>query len=286
MLNRTRTVADRTADALRRHGTTFAFGQSVPSAVVLACEESGIRQITYRQENMGGAMADGFARISGRIPVIFCQNGPAAALIVAPFAEAMKAGSPIVALIQEVERAHIGRNAFQEYDHQSLFAPVTKWFRRLEDPEQIDDLIDAAFVAAGSGRAGPAVLMLPLDLQRAEVSGSPRRSLRFDAWPIDRPRPPQRLIAQAAELIASAENPVIVAGGGVHASQASAALARLQEEASLPVVTTNMGKGAVAETPALGGAAWRVEWTRLARPPHQASVGRGGRCPAGRHQDQ
>ncbi|WP_024509354.1 acetolactate synthase catalytic subunit [Bradyrhizobium sp. ARR65] len=248
MLDRTQTVADRIANALQRHGVSFAFGQSVPSAVILACEARGIRQITYRQENMGGAMADGFARISGRIPVIFCQNGPAAAIMVAPFAEAMKAGSPIVALIQDVERAHIGKNAFQEYDHQSLFAPVTKWFRRLEDPDQIDDLIDAAFVAAGTGRPGPAVLMLPLDLQRAKASGRLRRSLRLDAWPIDRPRPPQSLIVQAAELIASAENPVIVAGGGVHASQASAVLARLQEEASLPVVTTNMGKGAVAET--------------------------------------
>jgi acetolactate synthase-1/2/3 large subunit len=161
MHDKSRTVADGIAEALRRHGVGFALGQSVPTAVVLACEGRGIRQITYRQENMGGAIADGYARASGRIPVIFCQNGPAAAIMVAPFAEAMQAGAPIVGLVQEVERSNIGRNAFQEYDHQSLLTPVTKRFRRLESATQVDDFIDAAFVAAGSGRPGPAVLMLP-----------------------------------------------------------------------------------------------------------------------------
>jgi acetolactate synthase-1/2/3 large subunit len=96
----------------------------------------------------------------------------------------MKAGIPIVALVQEIERSHIGKNAFQEYDHQSLFAPVTKWFRRLEGTECVEDHIDAAFIAAGSGRPGPAVLMLPLDLQRAEAGERARRSARLSCWPI------------------------------------------------------------------------------------------------------
>ncbi len=241
-------VADVVAETLKRHGTTFTLGQSVPSAVVLACEERGIPQITYRQENMGGAIADGFARISGRIPVIFCQNGPAAAIMVAPFAEARKAGMPIVALVQEIERPHIGKNAFQEFDHQALFAPVAKWFRRLEHPDQVADAIDEAFVAAGSGRPGPAVLMLPVDLQRAAVRPTAPRIARLGAWPIDRPRPPQPSIEAAADLLAEAKFPVILAGGGVHASRAADALARVQDDASLPVVTTNMGKGAVVET--------------------------------------
>ncbi len=248
MHRQTPVVADVVANALKRHHIGFTLGQSVPSAIVLACEECGIPQITFRQENMGGAMADGFARVSGRIPVLFCQNGPAAALMVAPFAEAMKAGVPIVALVQEVERAHIGKNAFQEFDHQALFTPVTKWYRRLEDPDQVEDRIDEAFVAAGSGRPGPAVLMLPVDLQRAQVKTKARRRAQLGTWPIDRPRPARELTDAAAGLLAGAKHPVILAGGGVHASQASEALARLQEQASLPVITTNMGKGAVAET--------------------------------------
>ncbi|MDX8528931.1 thiamine pyrophosphate-binding protein [Mesorhizobium sp. MSK_1335] len=114
-----RTVVDVIANGLVRHGGEFILGQSVPTALVLACEDHGIRNITYRQENAGGAIADGFARVSGRVPVMICQNGPTAALAVAPFAEAMKAGVPIVAIIQEVDRSQLGRNAFQEYDHKA-----------------------------------------------------------------------------------------------------------------------------------------------------------------------
>ncbi|TIT88107.1 MAG: acetolactate synthase catalytic subunit, partial [Mesorhizobium sp.] len=71
------TVAVTIARALSRHGVKFIFGQSLPSAVILAAEEIGIRQIAYRQENMGGAMADGFARASGQVAVVTAQNGPA-----------------------------------------------------------------------------------------------------------------------------------------------------------------------------------------------------------------
>lgn len=164
-----RTVVDIVADGLVRHGIEFILGQSVPTALVLACEDRGIRNITYRQENTGGAIADGFARVSGRVPVMICQNGPAAALAVAPFAEAMKAGTPIVAIMQEVDRSHIGRNAFQEYDHKALFAPVTKWFHLVESADGVEDHLDRAFIAAATGKPGPAVLMLPADLHKARA---------------------------------------------------------------------------------------------------------------------
>jgi acetolactate synthase-1/2/3 large subunit len=96
-------VADQIAAALQRHQVEVIFGQSVPSAVLLAAEDRGIRQVTYRQENAGGAMADGYARASGRTGVVACQNGPAAALLVAPLAEALKASTTIVAIVQEVD---------------------------------------------------------------------------------------------------------------------------------------------------------------------------------------
>ena len=81
------TVATQVARALKRHGVELIFAQSLPSAVILAAEAVGIRQIAYRQENMGGAMADGYARRSGRISVVAAQNGPAATLLVPPLAE-------------------------------------------------------------------------------------------------------------------------------------------------------------------------------------------------------
>ena len=248
MSNAPRTVVDVVADGLVRHGATFILSQSVPTALVLACEDRGIRNITYRQENMGGAIADGFARISGRVPVMICQNGPASALAVAPFAEATKAGIPIVAIMQEVDRSHLGRNAFQEYDHKALLAPVTKWFHLIESAVNVEDHLDRAFIAAASGKPGPAVLMLPADLHKAHAGKPSLRDMRLGTWPLDRPRPNGNAITTAAELIDHARLPIIIAGGGVHGSGACEALLRFAEKASAPVATTYMGKGAIPET--------------------------------------
>ncbi|MEO9340376.1 acetolactate synthase catalytic subunit [Mesorhizobium sp. SB112] len=244
----TDTVAGRIASALRRHEVTHIFAQSLPSAVILAAENLGIRQVAYRQENMGGAMADGYARRSGKIGVVAAQNGPAATLLVPPLAEALKASVPVVALVQDVELDQADRNAFQELDHLALFQPCTKWVRKVVVPERIDDYVDAAFAIAGSGRPGPTALVLPADLLRAQAP-APRfvRSASLGRWPLDRGRPADADIARAAEILAQAKFPVVIAGGGVHGSNASDQLSRLQEECSLPVFTTNMGKGSVDE---------------------------------------
>lgn len=242
------TVADRVADALLRHKVEYLFAQSLPSAVVLAAEARGIRQISYRQENMGGAMADGYARISGKVGVVAAQNGPAATLLVPPLAEAMKASVPVIALVQEVERDQADRNAFQELDHIALFQSCTKWVRRVQIEDRIEDYIDAAFTAATSGRPGPVALLLPADLLRSTVKADvTSRNASLGHYPLDRLRPADTLIDQAAEWIVAAKHPVVLAGGGVHGAGASAELAHLQEIASLPVCTTNMGKGAVDE---------------------------------------
>ena len=249
---RSETVAERVAAGLQRHGVDLIFAQSLPSAVILAAEALGIRQIAYRQENMGGAMADGYARMSHKVAVVAAQNGPAATLLVAPLAEALKASIPIVALVQDVERHQTDKNAFQDLDQIALFQSCTKWVRRVNLPERIDDYLDAAFTAAASGRPGPVALLLPADLLRETMDGIPSgRRANLGHWPLDRMRPADGVIEQAAQWIASAQAPVVLAGGGVHASGAAAMLAQLQETACLPVATTNMGKGAVDEHHAL-----------------------------------
>jgi acetolactate synthase-1/2/3 large subunit len=240
------TAAQRIAAALRRHGVEIMFSQSLPSALILACEDLGIRQIVYRTENAGGAMADGYARRTNRIGIVTAQNGPAATLLVPPLAEALKASVPVLALVQEVNRPHADRNAFQEIDHVTLFASCTKWARRLTDASRVEDYIDMAIVAATSGRPAPVALMLPADLLIEPAAPAPySRTARLGAWPLDRPVADPVAVAEAAELIAAARCPLIVAGGGVHGSQAHEDLARLQALAALPVAYTMMGKGAV-----------------------------------------
>jgi acetolactate synthase-1/2/3 large subunit len=246
-MTQTTTVAAALAASLARHGVTAMFSQSLPSAALLAAEDAGIRQYTYRTENAGGAMADAHARITGRVAVVCAQNGPAATLLVAPLAEALKSSVPVLALVQEVERAHADRNAFQELDHIALFQGCTKWVRRLADPARIEDYVDMAFAAAAGGRPGPAALLLPADMLGAEITGAGRRRADLGACPLDRLLPESARLDAVADLLAGARHPLVVAGGGIHLSGAADALARLQREAHLPVITTLMGKGAVAD---------------------------------------
>ncbi|WP_026869567.1 acetolactate synthase catalytic subunit [Inquilinus limosus] len=238
------------AAALQRHGVREIFGQSIPSALFLAAPDYGIRQIGYRTENAGAAMADAYARISGKVAVVTAQNGPAATLLVPGLAEALKASIPVVAIVQDVSRRFTDRNAFQELDHFALFGGVAKWVRRVADPARIDDYVDMAFTAAASGRPGPAVLLVPLDLldERPELDPAmPQRMESLGTYPLDRTVADPARVSEAARLIAGAERPVVIAGGGVHASGASAELAALQA-LGIPVATTVMGKGAVDET--------------------------------------
>jgi len=241
-----KSVAELIAASLARHGVTTMFSQSLPSHALLAAEDVGIRQFTYRTENAGGAMADGYARISGRVGVVTAQNGPAATLLVAPLAEALKSSVPIVALVQEVERAQADRNAFQELDHIALFQGCAKWVRRITVAQRIEDYIDMAFAAAAGGRPGPAVLLVPADIQRETCVPGPRRA-SLGHYPLDRMLADPAQLDAAADLIAAAKMPLVMAGGGIHLSGAAEALSRLQSEAHLPVLTTVMGKGAVAE---------------------------------------
>lgn len=250
----TETVADRIVSALKRHQIDCFFGQSLPSKLVLACEAAGIRQIAYRQENMGGAAADAFARVSGRIGMVVAQNGPAATLLVPPMAEARQAGIPMIAFVQEVETNTIDRNAFQELDHFALFDGLSKFTRKIDHPSRVDDYIDMAITAATTGKPGPVVLLLPADVLRGPAAPAPyRREAGLGHWPLDRPCAARSQIARAAELLAGAHAPIIIAGGGVHNSRASDALMALIDAAHIPAFTTNMGKGSVDEMHPLAG---------------------------------
>ena len=242
------------ARALKRHGVEVMFGQSLPSALYLVTPDFGIRQIAYRTENAGGAMADGYARASNKVAVVTAQNGPAAALLAPALAEAYKASVPIVAIVQDVRRTQTDKNAFQELDHFDVFRGCAKWVRRVAEISRIEDYVDMAFTAAAGGRPGPAVLLCPQDLlleaAQPQLEQETRRAM-LGCFPLDRfVADPQR-VRDAAMLLADAASPLVVAGGGVHLSGAHQALARLQDTAALPVATSSMGKGAVDETHAL-----------------------------------
>ncbi len=242
------TAAHALAAALRRHGVQTIFGQSIPSALFLVAPEFGIRQIGYRTENAGAAMADAYARVSHKVAVVTAQNGPAATLLVPGLAEALRASVPVLAIVQDVHRRQTDKNAFQELDHLELFKGCAKWIRRVTEADRIDDYVDMAFAAAASGRPGPAVLIVPIDLfAESPRIAEPRRGASFGRYPLDRSVADPAAIRQAADLLATAKSPLVIAGGGVHLSDAAAELAALQDVAHLPVATTVMGKGSTDE---------------------------------------
>jgi acetolactate synthase-1/2/3 large subunit len=239
----------RFANALKRHGVEYLFGQSNPPALTMAADDLGIRQIGYRQENSGTYMADGYARTTGKVPVVTAQNGPAATLLVPGLAECLSASTPIVALVQDVGPSTQDRNAFQELDQLELFKGVSKWIRRVTTADRIEDYVDMAFTAAASGRPGPAVLLVSMELlaEREERPVATRKA-HLGRHPMDRSQPEQAQIALAAELLANANAPIVYAGGGVIGSRAQEELRELQEIAHLPIATSTMGKGGVDET--------------------------------------
>lgn len=235
------------AKALKRHGVTEIFGQSIPSKLFLAGAELGIRQLAYRTENAGAAMADAYARTSGRVSVVAAQNGPAATLLVAGLGEALKASIPVVAIVQDVPTAARERNAFQELDHITMFSAVSRWVKRIDDVNRLEDYVDMAFTAAASGHPGPAVLLVPVDVLDQAAGSTEQRKLCLGRYPLDRSIADPKAVGEAAKCLAQAKRPIIIAGGGIHGSRAYAPLARLQE-LGFPVATTVMGKGAVDET--------------------------------------
>ena len=245
-LNVQESVGHAIVRALKRHGVECTFGQSLPTMFQLSAEAGGIKQIVYRTENAGGYMADAYARLTGKPGIVTAQNGPAAALLVAPLAEALKASIPVIALVQDVSRLQTDKNAFQDLDHIGMFSAVSKWVRRVNEPSRVDDYIDQAFTMACSGRPGPVVLMFPSDVLTEPLVPSTRTAC-LGQFPLDPTVASPSAVRHAAELLAKAERPLVIAGGGVHLSHGHVALTRLMDEGHLPVATTVMGKGTVDE---------------------------------------
>jgi len=240
----------RFAQALQRHGVEVLFGQSNPPSLTLAAADLGIAQIGYRTENAGSYMADGYARATGKVPVVTAQNGPAATLLVPGLAECLSASVPIVAIVQDVGPNARDRNAFQELDQLELFKGVAKWIRRVTSASRIEDYVDMAFTAAASGRPGPAVLLVSMELlaEREVKAATAARRACLGQYPLDRVQADPAAIEAAADLLVNAKAPIVYAGGGVIGSGAQLELQALQELAHLPVATSTMGKGSVDET--------------------------------------
>jgi acetolactate synthase-1/2/3 large subunit len=200
----------------------------------------GLRHILVRHEQAAAHAADGYARAGHRIGVCVATSGPGATNLVTGLATAHMDGSPVLAITGQVGRPMLGRDAFQETDVVGVTMPVTKHNVLVRDVEELADDVRDAMAIAIEGRPGPVLVDVPKDVQNQKAhyqvpgvrgQGDVPRHLTPDTWPVE----------QVAQLIASAERPLLMIGHGVIVSNAYDEVRQLAERTGMPVITTLLG---------------------------------------------
>lgn len=234
-------------ESLQREGTEIIFGY--PGGVVLPIYDelydSSLRHILVRHEQAAAHAADGYARASGRVGVCLATSGPGACNLVTGIATAYMDSAPIVAITGQVPTNLLGNDAFQESDITGITMPITKHNYLVKSAADISRVVQEAFYIAGTGRQGPVLIDVPKDVSTglAEDTPLPEKVTLRGYNPTYKGH--KRQIDKAVELIVHAERPLIYAGGGVIASNASAELVSLATLLGIPVTTTLMGIGCI-----------------------------------------
>lgn len=239
------------AEMLRGYGIRTVFHVPyVLDGALVEMEKLGIRRIRCHSEKAAAYMADGYARVA-RGPGIAMAQSVGAANLAAGLQDAWLAGSPVIAVTGRWMPHYLYRQAYQEIDHRPLYDPVTKFNAYVDGAEQIPFMLRQAFREATTGAPRP------VHLDFLGLSGDLAAGSKFDAevtveatfarYPAFRPEPEPGRVAEAAQRIAQADRPVLVAGGGVTASGAQAEVVRLAEKLSVPVATSLNAKGTMLE---------------------------------------
>ena len=218
------------------------------------CGNEKIRHILARHEQCAAHEAEGYARASGRVGVCMATSGPGATNLVTGIANAFLDSSPMIALTGQVPSSGvnssymIGRDAFQEADIIGITTPITKHNYQPRAISEIQPMVNAAFYIASSGRPGPVLIDLPKNIQSNTANVDMGITEKIEARGYKPALEPDLTkISEAADLLAKAEYPLILAGGGVIISNASDELVQMSDLLMAPVATTFMGKGAFPE---------------------------------------
>ncbi|OJY76338.1 MAG: acetolactate synthase [Rhodospirillales bacterium 70-18] len=219
-----------------------------------AARRLGLAHHLINDERAAIFIADAYAKVTGRVGLCDATLGPGATNLVTGLVESLNAGSPLVVLVGDTHRDHAWKNMTQESRQTEILRPACKELIRIESIGRIPELMRRAFRVATSGRPGPVVVDVPEDICHA-THGFEADAFRGDpaceAAPSLRCRPAADAMAVAAAMIARAERPILLAGGGVHISGAAEVLSAFAAALNLPVAHTMTGKGAIACTDAL-----------------------------------
>src|SRR6266851_7062116 len=228
---------------LQLFGVKHIFGlcgdTSLPFYDALYRLDHGITHILTRDERSAAYMADGYARVTGRVGVCEGPSGGGATYILPGVVEANESSIPILAVTTDISVAARGRYTLTELDQNALFRPLTKWNRVVDRAEDIPKTVRAAFTQMTSGRPGAAHIGLPYDVQRGEIDEAELWSdPGLGVYPSRRFAPDQAAIAAASELLRAAKNPLFIVGGGVIIASAGAELQAVAEWLGAPVAST------------------------------------------------
>lgn len=233
---------------LEREGVTQAFG--VPGAAInplyaaLKSRQS-IHHILARHVEGASHMAEGYTRAKvGNIGVCIGTSGPAGTDMITGLYSAIADSIPILCITGQAPRARLYKEDFQAVDIEAIAKPVTKWAVTVREPALVPRVFQQAFHIMRSGRPGPVLIDLPVDVQMAEIEFDDET---YEPLPIYKPAASRRQIEKAMAMLDAAERPLIVAGGGIINADASELLVEFAELTGVPVVPTLMGWGAIPD---------------------------------------
>src|ERR671933_1602233 len=238
-------AVDAIMECLKAEGVDVVFG--LPGGANLptydAFVDGGIRHVLVRHEAGGGHAAEGYAKATGKVGVALGTSGPGATNLLTPICDAMMDSVPTVFITGQVRTELLGTDGFQEADTIGVTLPVDKHSFLIQHPLEIPRAIHEAFYIARTGRPGPVVVDIPVDLSRADIPYEPVSDVRLPGYqPTTEGNAKQ--IRQAAKALAAARRPVIYAGGGVVSADAAKELTELATADRFPVTCTLMGLGA------------------------------------------
>ncbi len=243
------TAAKALVECLKREGVEVVFGY--PGGAVLPLydvlyDEKEIKHVLVRHEQGAAHAADGYARATGKVGVCIATSGPGATNLVTGITTAYMDSSPIVAITGQVRREILGKDSFQEADISGITMPITKHNYLVKDPDMLPYIVKEAFYIAKTGRPGPVLIDLPVDVQAAEIDYQPVEKVSLRSYrPVYEGNIKQ--VLKAVEAIKEAEKPVLFVGGGCINSGASEEVLILAERCQIPVVHSLMGKGTIPE---------------------------------------
>ncbi len=238
-------AVDALMECLKAEGVDVVFG--LPGGANLptydAFVDGGLRHILVRHEAGGGHAAEGYAKATGKVGVSFATSGPGATNLITPICDAMMDSVPVVFITGQVRTELLGTDGFQEADTIGITMPVVKHSFMIQSPQEIPRAIHEAFHIARTGRPGPVLVDIPMDLSRAEIDYEPVTDVRLPGYQ-PKVEGNQKQIRQAAKALAAAQRPVIYAGGGVVNADGSRELTEFATSDRFPVTCTLMGLGA------------------------------------------